>query len=233
VVSSTPQQHFSPGKDPVPILQEAGWAPGRVWTGGKSRPHRDSIPDHPACSQSLHQLSYLAHFQCLYLPKFVTGKYTKISETSFMPFATIYSPDPPVKRFLYHHNLPCFLIPRTCLTAINIQQHIQTSPSTAVKMYKHFQTSPISMDVCHSIYSLVHLHIFCQFAIYSYVNFRKHVSFLLNKWGVHFHLKLTIISFKSYVIGVVLLLFVLFFVICVVLFLFALFYVLSVCKCVL
>ena len=27
-----------PGKDPVPILQEAGWAPGSVWTGGKSRP---------------------------------------------------------------------------------------------------------------------------------------------------------------------------------------------------
>ena len=35
---------------PVPILQEAGWAPGPVWTGGKSRPHRDSIPDRPARS---------------------------------------------------------------------------------------------------------------------------------------------------------------------------------------
>jgi len=33
-----------PRKDPVPIVQEAGWAPGPVWTGGKSR-HRDSIPD--------------------------------------------------------------------------------------------------------------------------------------------------------------------------------------------
>jgi hypothetical protein len=44
----TPQPHFTPGKDPVPILQEAGWAPGPVWTGGKSRPHRDSIPDLPA-----------------------------------------------------------------------------------------------------------------------------------------------------------------------------------------
>ena len=36
------------GKDPVPILQEAGWAPGPVWRGGKSRPRRDAIPDHPA-----------------------------------------------------------------------------------------------------------------------------------------------------------------------------------------
>ena len=41
VVSSTPRPHFTPGKDSVPILQEAGWAPGPVWTGGKSRPHRE------------------------------------------------------------------------------------------------------------------------------------------------------------------------------------------------
>jgi len=50
VISSTPRPHFTPGKDPVPILQEAEWAPGSVWTGGKSRPHRDSIPDRPARS---------------------------------------------------------------------------------------------------------------------------------------------------------------------------------------
>ena len=34
---------------------------GWVWMGRKSRPHRDSIPDHPICSQLLYQLSYLAH----------------------------------------------------------------------------------------------------------------------------------------------------------------------------
>jgi len=59
-----PRLHFTPGKDPVPILQEAGWAPGPVWTGGKSRPHRDLIPDHPACSQLLYRLSYPAHTLC-------------------------------------------------------------------------------------------------------------------------------------------------------------------------
>jgi hypothetical protein len=57
----TPWPLFTPGKDPVPILQEAGWAPGPVWTGRKSRPHRDSIPDRPARSQSLYRLSYPAH----------------------------------------------------------------------------------------------------------------------------------------------------------------------------
>ena len=46
VVSSTPRPHLTPRrKEPVPILQEAGWAPGPFWTGGKSRLHRDSIPD--------------------------------------------------------------------------------------------------------------------------------------------------------------------------------------------
>ena len=61
MVSSTPRSHFTPGKDPVSIVQEAGWAPGLVWTGEISRPHRDSIPDHPARSQSLYRLSYPAH----------------------------------------------------------------------------------------------------------------------------------------------------------------------------
>jgi hypothetical protein len=47
VVSSTSRPHFTPGKDPVPILQEAGWTPEPVWKGGISRPHRDSIPNRP------------------------------------------------------------------------------------------------------------------------------------------------------------------------------------------
>ena len=41
VVSSTPRPHFTPGKDRVHILQDAGWAAGPVWTGGKSCPHRE------------------------------------------------------------------------------------------------------------------------------------------------------------------------------------------------
>ena len=61
VVSSTLRPHFTPRKDPVPILQEVGWAPGPVWTDGKSRPHLDSIPDRPARSQFIYPLSYPAH----------------------------------------------------------------------------------------------------------------------------------------------------------------------------
>ena len=42
---STPRPgRFTPGKDPVPIVQEVGWAPGPVWTGAENlAPHRDSI----------------------------------------------------------------------------------------------------------------------------------------------------------------------------------------------
>ena len=31
--------HFTPRKDPVPIVQEAGWAPGPVWTGAENLVH--------------------------------------------------------------------------------------------------------------------------------------------------------------------------------------------------
>jgi len=61
VVSSTPRPYFITGKDPAPILQKVGWAPGSVWTSGKSRPRRDSIPDRPARKQSLYRMNYPAH----------------------------------------------------------------------------------------------------------------------------------------------------------------------------
>ena len=51
VVSSTPRPHSTSRKDPVPILQEAGWTPGPVWTGGKSRPHQESRTVQPVVSR--------------------------------------------------------------------------------------------------------------------------------------------------------------------------------------
>jgi len=44
-ISVTPLPLFTPGKDPVPIVQEVGLAPGPVWTGAENlAPQRDSIP---------------------------------------------------------------------------------------------------------------------------------------------------------------------------------------------
>jgi len=65
-VSSTPRPHFTPGKDPVPILQKAGWAPGPAWKGGNLVSTGDSIPDRPARSQLLYRLSYPAHTHTIY-----------------------------------------------------------------------------------------------------------------------------------------------------------------------
>ena len=31
-----PRPLFTPGKDPVPNVQEAGWVPGQVWTGAEN-----------------------------------------------------------------------------------------------------------------------------------------------------------------------------------------------------
>ena len=50
VVSITSRPYFTPGKDPVPIAQKVGWAPGPVWTGGKSRPTGIRSPDSPVRS---------------------------------------------------------------------------------------------------------------------------------------------------------------------------------------
>ena len=60
-VSSTPRPHFTPGKDPVPVVQEAGWAPGPVWTGAENLASTGiRSPDRPARSQSLYRLRYPA-----------------------------------------------------------------------------------------------------------------------------------------------------------------------------
>ena len=43
---------FTPGKDLVPIVQEAGWAPGPVWIGAKNlAPTGIRSPDRPAHTQ--------------------------------------------------------------------------------------------------------------------------------------------------------------------------------------
>ena len=58
---SRPGRSLPPGKDRVPIVQEAGWAPGPVWTGAeKLAPTGIRSSDRPARSQSLYRLSYPA-----------------------------------------------------------------------------------------------------------------------------------------------------------------------------
>ena len=57
-------QHHAPAaytreRDPVPIVYEAGWAPGPVWTGAKNLASTGIRSlDRPARSESLYRLSY-------------------------------------------------------------------------------------------------------------------------------------------------------------------------------
>ena len=59
--AARPGRTLPPGKTWYPFYRRLGWAPGPVWTDGKSRPHWDSIPDRPARRQSLYRLSYPDH----------------------------------------------------------------------------------------------------------------------------------------------------------------------------
>jgi hypothetical protein len=55
-LSVTPQPLFTPMKDPVPLVQEAGWAPGSVWTGAENLATTGiRSPDRPVRSQSLYR----------------------------------------------------------------------------------------------------------------------------------------------------------------------------------
>jgi len=61
-ISVAPRPLFTRGKDPVPIVQDAGCAPGPVWTGAEILgPSRIRSPDRSAPNHSLYRLSYPAH----------------------------------------------------------------------------------------------------------------------------------------------------------------------------
>ena len=87
--AARPGRTLPPGKTLYPFYRRLG-GPGPVLTGGKSLPHRDSIPDRPASSQPLYRLSYPAHEHVLYPTKIST-------DIDFHPFHMDFICDPPVK----------------------------------------------------------------------------------------------------------------------------------------
>jgi hypothetical protein len=73
---------FTPGKDPVPIVQEAGGAPGVVWTCAKNLASTGiRSPDRSARSQSLYRLSYPAH-TCMTMSRLI-HRIGHVSDKSF------------------------------------------------------------------------------------------------------------------------------------------------------
>ena len=58
--AARPGRTLPSGKTRYPLYRRLGGPQGRSGRAEKSRPHRDSIPDRPARSQSLYRLSYRA-----------------------------------------------------------------------------------------------------------------------------------------------------------------------------
>jgi hypothetical protein len=62
VINATPRPQYVRERDPVPIVQEAGWAPEPVRTGAENlAPTGIRSPDRPARSESLYRLRYPDH----------------------------------------------------------------------------------------------------------------------------------------------------------------------------
>jgi hypothetical protein len=69
-ISVTPWPLFTPGKEPAPIVQEAGCATGPVWTGAESLAASGiRSPDRPPRSLSLYRLRYPAYMFQVYESK--------------------------------------------------------------------------------------------------------------------------------------------------------------------
>ena len=60
VINVTPRLFYLRKTDTVPIVQEARWAPGPVWTNEENLASTGILsPDRPARSESVYRLSYL------------------------------------------------------------------------------------------------------------------------------------------------------------------------------
>jgi len=74
-ISFTPRSLFTSGKEPVPIVQEVGWAPGPVSASAENlAPTGIRSPDRPASSQSLYRLRYPTHDINEYQEYFLVSK---------------------------------------------------------------------------------------------------------------------------------------------------------------
>ena len=54
VVNATPRSLYAQERDPLPVIQEAGWAPGPVWKCAENlSPNEIQFPDRPAHSECI------------------------------------------------------------------------------------------------------------------------------------------------------------------------------------
>jgi hypothetical protein len=66
VASPTPRPLYSRERDPVPIVQEAGWAPGPVWTAAENLSSTGiRSPDRPVLASRYTDYAIPAHRNCV------------------------------------------------------------------------------------------------------------------------------------------------------------------------
>jgi hypothetical protein len=91
-----PRPHLTPGKDPIPIVQEAGWASGSVWTGAENlAPTGIRSSERPARRQSLYRLRYSAHTYLDTFSKVLFDKLINISRFHTLIYMNVSSPTTP------------------------------------------------------------------------------------------------------------------------------------------
>jgi len=112
--AARPGRNLPRGKTRYKLYRRLGGPQGRSGRGGKSRPHRNSIPDRPAHSQSLYRLSYRAHPMTLGKGRSTIGirKYhlrsTQVRKRGFEPLLSIHtSLSPPSPKFFYLPHFNC------------------------------------------------------------------------------------------------------------------------------
>jgi hypothetical protein len=79
VVNPAPRLLYSKERDPVPVVQEAGWVSELVWMGPEKIPSTGvRTPDSPARSESLYRLRCLGRLNicvfCIYVSLVEEGK---------------------------------------------------------------------------------------------------------------------------------------------------------------
>ena len=91
-VNVTPRPLFGPRKESVLIVQEAGRAPGPVWTGAENlAPTKIRSPDRPARSQSLYRLTGSGSIFTLFVSKWKKGSVISVNSLEGLLYVQIAS----------------------------------------------------------------------------------------------------------------------------------------------
>jgi hypothetical protein len=125
-----PRPLSTPGKDPGPIVQEAGWAPGPVWTGAEILASTGiRSPDRPARSQSLYRLSYRAQYDIV-IEQYCWSQWPRglRRRSAAVRVLELWVRIPPGHRSLFVLNVLCCQV-EVCATSLSLVQRSPTALS--------------------------------------------------------------------------------------------------------